>query len=93
MSSSIVNVPPQHVCPFACPTIVLSVALQHTKGLAYLEYCELPLCSSPEAVLNKLVKMLGSKSKNKLKQWILLLRPTISEVDVSAVSTTLYHPG
>lgn len=90
MSPSRVNTPLQHICSQACIKIQLCTALQHTSSLAYLEYCEIPSCASTDAVLKKIVEKLGGNSWKCLpKQWFLLRKTTISEVDVTFVGTPL----
>jgi hypothetical protein len=69
----------------------LRVALQHTTSLAYLEYCEIPSCASADAVFKKIIEKLGGISwKSTLKQWFLLRKTTISEVDVFFVGTRFH---
>jgi hypothetical protein len=92
MSSPRVNIALQHICSEACTKIQLCAALQYTSSLAYLEYCEIPSCASADAVLQKVIEKLGGISrKSMLKQWFLLRKKTISEVDVSFVGTPLPH--
>jgi hypothetical protein len=92
MSSTRINPPLQHICSNACRKIQLCTAMQHTSSLAYLEYCEIPSCASIDAALNKVIERLrGNSRKSMLKQWLLLRKRTISEVEVSFVGTHRFH--
>lgn len=90
MSPSSVIVPLQHMCSETCTNVQLCIALQCSSSLAYLEYCETLSCASTDAVRTKIVEKLGGNSKkNRLKEWFLLRKTTISEIEVSFVGTTL----
>src|SRR5271155_1256143 len=91
MSSSRINNPLQNTSTEARTTIKVCAALQYSSRLAYLEYCEIPSCSSADAVLKVIEKLGGISWKSRLKQWFLLRKTTISEVDFSFVGTPLPH--
>jgi hypothetical protein len=90
MAPSIIRTHLQHICTESCTMIQLCIAIQHTSSLAYLEYIEVPSCASTAAVLSKITEKFGSNSRrNVLKQWLLLRKKAISEVDVCFVGTQL----
>jgi hypothetical protein len=90
MSSSRASTLLQHICSEACTKIQLCAALQHSSSLAYLEYCEIPSCASADAVLQGVIEKLGGISrKSALKQWFLLRKTAIFEVEVSFVGIPL----
>jgi hypothetical protein len=70
--------------------IQLCIAVQHTSSLAYLEYIEVQSCASSAAVLSKITEKFGRNSQRSvLKQWLVLRKRAISEVDVCFVGTPL----